>query len=156
MLENVLAGIGARYCTGFSSALGQHHSRTHREEARSILEQTGLADYENETSRNLPLGLLRRLEIGRALGLRPDLILLDELFSGLSHRECGSLFELVLNLRDRGSTIILIEHNMQITMNICDPHRGSRSGHKNSGRSTDEIRSDPRVVTAYLGNSDDA
>jgi branched-chain amino acid transport system permease protein len=156
VLENVLAGIGSRYCTGFSSALGRHHTRVHRDEARSILEQTGLIDHENETSRNLPLGLLRRLEIARALGLLPDLILLDESFSGLSHRECGSLFELVQNLRDRGATIILIEHNMQITMNICDRIAVLDHGIKIAEGLPDEIRNDARVVAAYLGSGEDA
>lgn len=156
VLENVLAGIGSRYCTGFSSALGRHHAREHRDEARSILEQTGLIDHENETSRNLPLGLLRRLEIARALGLLPDLILLDESFSGLSHRECGSLFGLVQDLRDRGATIILIEHNMQITMNICDRIAVLDRGIKIAEGLPEEIRNDARVVAAYLGSGEDA
>lgn len=154
VLENVLAGIGARYCTGLLGALGQHHNPVHRDEARSILEQTGLADYENETSRNLPLGLLRRLEIARALGLRPELILLDESFSGLSHRECGPLFDLVQSLRSRGSTIILIEHNMQITMNICDRIAVLNHGVKIAEGLPDEIRSNQAVVAAYLGSAD--
>ena len=156
VLENVLAGIGSRYCTGFSSALGRHHTRVHRDEARAILERTGLIDHENETSRNLPLGLLRRLEIARALGLLPDLILLDESFSGLSHRECGSLFQLVHDLRDRGATIILIEHNMQITMNICDRIAVLDHGIKIAEGLPNEIRNDARVVAAYLGSGEDA
>lgn len=156
VLENVLTGIGSRYCTGLSSALGQHHRQAYREEARSILEQTGLTAYESEPSRNLPLGLLRRLEIARALGLRPSLILLDESFSGLSHRECSSLFELVQKLRDGGATIILIEHNMQITMNICDRIAVLDRGIKIAEGPPDEIRDNARVVTAYLGSDDDA
>lgn len=156
VLENVLAGIGARYCRGFSSALGKHHTPERRDEAHFILEQTGLADYANETSRNLPLGLLRRLEIARALGLRPGLILLDESFSGLSNRECSSLFELVQNLRDRGGTIMLIEHNMQITMNICDRIAVLDHGEKIAEGLPDEIRSNQRVVAAYLGSDDHA
>ncbi|HKN08376.1 MAG TPA: branched-chain amino acid ABC transporter ATP-binding protein/permease, partial [Pseudomonadota bacterium] len=116
VMDNVFAGLGSRYCTGFVDALGLHSRKSFREEARAILAQANLGEYENETACNLPLGLLRRLEIARALGLRPDLILLDESFSGLSHREAQSLLDLVRSLRAGGMTIILIEHNMQITM----------------------------------------
>ena len=156
VIENVLAGIGARFCTGFVDALGQHHNALHRDEARMILAQTGLADYENEISRNLPLGLLRRLEIARALGLRPDIILLDESFSGLSHRESLSLLDLVRNLRDSGATIILIEHNMQITMSICNRIAVLDHGTKIAEGTPEEIRANPKVITAYLGSADHA
>ena len=109
VMENVLAGIGSRFCTGFFRALGVYHRGSFRDEARAILRRTGLGDHGNEVARNLPLGLLRRLEIARALALQPQLILLDESFSGLSHREALSLLDLIHSLRDAGMTIILIE-----------------------------------------------
>jgi branched-chain amino acid transport system ATP-binding protein len=73
--------------------------RSHIGQARELLARTHLSKYEDEPARNLPLGLLRRLEIARALALEPKLILLDESFSGLSHAECLSLVDLVKTLR---------------------------------------------------------
>jgi branched-chain amino acid transport system permease protein len=152
VIDNVLAGLGSRFCTGFVGALGLHNRKSFRDEARAILAQTSLGDYENEVARNLPLGLLRRLEIARALGLRPDLILLDESFSGLSHREALSLLDLIRSLREAGMTIILIEHNMQITMKICDRIAVLDRGVKIAEGTPAEIRSDAAVVAAYLGS----
>ena len=104
----------------------------------------------------MPLGLLRRLEIARTLGLRPDLILLDESFSGLSHREAQSLLDLVRNLRAAGATIILIEHNMQITMQVCDRIAVLDGGVKIAEGTPREIQNNPAVIAAYLGDEADA
>ncbi len=152
VMNNVLAGIGARFCTGFFGALGLYHRKSFRDEARSILQRTGLDDHAHEVARNLPLGLLRRLEIARALALRPQLILLDELFSGLSHREALSLLDLIRGLRDAGVTIILIEHNMQITMKICDRIAVLDRGVKIAEGTPAEIQKNAAVVAAYLGS----
>ncbi|MBV8323058.1 MAG: ABC transporter ATP-binding protein [Hyphomicrobiales bacterium] len=152
VIDNVLVGLGSRFCTGFVGALGLHNRKSFRDEARAILAQTRLGDYEDEVARNLPLGLLRRLEIARALGLRPDLILLDESFSGLSHHEALSLLDLIHSLREAGMTIILIEHNMQITMKICDRIAVLDRGVKIAEGTPAEIRNNAAVITAYLGS----
>jgi branched-chain amino acid transport system ATP-binding protein len=151
VLQNVLVGLGAaRYGRGLA-ALGLYRRKLHVEEARDLLARTHLAGHADQLARNLPLGLLRRLEIARALGLRPDLILLDESFSGLSHHEALSLAELVRNLRAGGTTILLIEHNMQITMNLCSRVAVLDRGAKIAEGTPEEIRADPQVIAAYLG-----
>ena len=152
VLENVLAAVGVRYCSNFFSALDQSRRRKHRDVALALLQRAHVDRYEHELAGNLPLGVLRRLEIARALGLRPDLLLLDESFSGLSHREVLDLVELVRELRADGMTVILIEHNMQVTMNLCDRVAVLDRGEKIAEGPPAEITNDRRVIAAYLGS----
>jgi branched-chain amino acid transport system ATP-binding protein len=152
VMENVLAAVGVRYCAGFIPALGQSRRRIHVETARLLLLRTQLDRYERDSAANLPLGILRRLEIARVLGTRPELILLDESFSGLSHREATDLAALIRQLRADGMTILMIEHNMKITMELCDRIAVLDRGEKIAEGLPDEIRGDQRVVAAYLGS----
>jgi branched-chain amino acid transport system ATP-binding protein len=154
VLDNVLTGLGARFCTSLWQSLRICRRRAHLGEARELLARTHLLKYENEPARNLPLGLLRRLEIARALALQPKLILLDESFSGLSALDCLDLAELVKTLREDGMTVVLIEHNMQITMSLCDRLVVLDRGEKIAEGLPHDIRSNERVISSYLGADD--
>jgi branched-chain amino acid transport system ATP-binding protein len=151
VIENVLSAIGVRFCTNFFSALGRSRKRAHIETARTLLKRTQLERYERETTANLPLGILRRLEIARALGISPELILLDESFSGLSHREALDLADLIRQLRAQGMTILMIEHNVKITMDLCERVAVLDRGEMIAQGLPHEICSDQRVISAYLG-----
>jgi branched-chain amino acid transport system ATP-binding protein len=102
-------------------------------------------------SKNLPYGDQRRLEIGRALATKPDLLLLDEPAAGMNPAETGDLMEFIKRLRaELGITILLIEHHMQVVMGISDTVTVMDFGEKIS-EGTQQVQSDPRVIEAYLG-----
>jgi len=155
VLQNVLAGFSARHCRTFWRSLGQYRRADHIAAARALLERTELSSDEGQLARNLPLGLLRRLEIARALALDPDVLLLDESFSGLSHREAGSLAALVRSLSVSGMTIVLIEHNMQIMMNLCTRLAVLDRGVLIAQGPPAAVREDENVIRAYLEGPDD-
>ncbi len=146
--------MGAVPCKSLSGALRLYKRQRHFDRAREILASTRLLAVQSEIAKNLPLGLLRRLEIARALALEPKLLLLDESFSGLSHKETASLSELVLALRADGMTVLLIEHNMQITMNLCDRLVVLDRGRKIAEGTPEMIRQNNAVISAYLGAED--
>ncbi len=125
------------------------------EKAMKWLEFFGLENLRNEEAKNLPYGYQRELEIARALATEPQLLFLDEPAAGMNPQETDALMETIRRIRDLGITVVLIEHDMKLVMNICDNITVLNYGVKIAQGTPLEIQSDSRVIEAYLGSGDD-
>ena len=154
VLENVLVARGIARYQNFVKIWSSWKSNSERQKGLKMLERVGLADLANRKAGLLPLGNLRRLEIARALTVGTRLILLDESFSGLRHEEITHLEALIRGIRDDGTAVLLIEHNMRVAMELCDRLVVLDHGRKIAEGSPEAIRQNERVVEAYLGRKE--
>ena len=159
VLENVLLGMGPHLKTrgwhaAFRLPLFYRDEAAARRRAGEILELVDLAAAAETQSDELPYGHQRRLEIARALALKPKLLLLDEPAAGMNPAEADRLIDLIRRIRDLGVTIVLIEHHMRVVMGISDQIVVLDYGNKIAQGTPDEIRANPRVIDAYLGKEE--
>ncbi len=159
--ENVLVGLHNTFKSNVLDVMLQtprykREEKAARERAASILEFVGLSAMANEEARNLPYGKQRLLEIGRALGLSPRLLLLDEPAAGLTAPDIKELMAIIRKIREHGITIILIEHHMDVVMSLSDTVTVLDFGQKICEGQPAAVQCDPRVIDAYLGGSSEA
>lgn len=164
VIENVM--IGRHFKTGKSETQGRfvnalksyvylkREEQEIYEKADSWLDFFEMGQLKNELAKNLPYGKQRELEIARALATEPQLLFLDEPAAGMNPQETEHLMSIIRKIRDLGITVVLIEHDMKLVMNICDTITVLNYGQKLAEGTPREIKHNPKVVEAYLGKEE--
>ncbi len=162
VLDNLKVGMHNRVHTNLArillkTAKEQQNERSVVDHCMGILEYLGIADLANKFAGDLSYGKQRRVEIGRALASDPKLILLDEPTAGMNPQETMELMNLINGIRDKGHTVVVIEHNMRFMMSLTERIAVLNFGELLALGTPDQIQRNPEVIEAYLGNrgSDD-
>ncbi|MBC7961796.1 MAG: ATP-binding cassette domain-containing protein, partial [Steroidobacteraceae bacterium] len=157
--ENVMVGMHTKSSSGLLACAlkmpwSMAEERRIREASLKWLEFTGITDLADVTAGNLSFGKGRLLEIARALAVEPRIILMDEPAAGLNSQETLGLARLIQRIRDLGITVVLVEHDMELVMDICDRIVVLNLGRKLAEGTPREIQDNPEVIAAYLGDDD--